>query len=63
MKLLFGLGIGFALGLLFAPMRGEQIRQVIADKGTQALSTAQELGKRAQAAVQEAGSTPTELAR
>jgi gas vesicle protein len=51
-----GLGIGFGLGMLFAPMRGEEMRQVIAEKGTQVLNTAQELGKGAQAAVQEAGS-------
>jgi len=51
-----GLGIGFVLGLFFAPMRGEEMRQAIAQKGTQAFSVAQDLGTGAQAAVQEAGS-------
>ena len=56
MNFVVGLGIVFVLGLFFAPMRGEEMRQAIAQKGTQAFSVAQDLGTGAQAAVQEAGS-------
>jgi gas vesicle protein len=39
---LFGLGFGIGLGILFAPMSGEQTRQNIADKANDLADQARE---------------------
>ncbi len=38
---LFGLGIGFGLGVLFAPMRGEEVRELAAVRASEIADKAQ----------------------
>ena len=39
---LAGLGVGFALGVLFAPMSGEELRDTVADKAEDIANTARD---------------------
>ena len=52
---LAGLGLGFGIGVLFAPMRGEDMRGVIAarasDLGDQARDTYQQVRERAEGTI------------
>ena len=60
---LAGLGIGFGLGVLFAPMSGEQMRATVVDRANQAIDTGRAVGQRVQDAVREiphAGATGTQ---
>jgi gas vesicle protein len=52
MSFLAGFGIDFALGVLFAPMRGEEMRQVISEKSNQTFDRAQGIAVRAKEVVQ-----------
>jgi len=42
MNFLTGLGLGFALGVLFAPMRGEELREIAAVRASELADTARE---------------------
>jgi gas vesicle protein len=44
---LAGLGIGFGLGVLFAPMSGEQMRATVADRANQAIDTGRSVANQA----------------
>jgi len=42
MNFLAGLGLGFGLGMLFAPMRGQDMRDMLAVRASEAVDTARE---------------------
>jgi len=52
---LAGLGLGFGIGVLFAPMRGEDVREMIAvrasELGDQARDTYQQVRERAEGTI------------
>ncbi len=39
---LAGLGLGFGLGMLFAPMRGEEAREMVAQRASEFADTARD---------------------
>jgi gas vesicle protein len=65
--LLVGLGIGAAIGLLFAPKSGEETRDLIAEKGRDGAQwvtdRSNELSKAVQSAAKDAGRKMDRLAK
>jgi gas vesicle protein len=62
---LFGLGVGVGLGVLFSPMRGEDVRQLaavraseIADKAQQQYDRARDVADRAMNAIRGTSEEP-----